>query len=327
MTGNTMSKKRAQCYAALATALKAGLGIDRSLRVAADDGSGPFSRAAERIIINVKDGQTLAQAMAAHPKLFPPVDIILIEIGEETGALEAAFEHLADWYEFKRRIWRTLISGMVYPTLVIHVAALIIPGLQLFLQEISFAGFIATVLLILACFYVPIIGGLLAYRWFSAKPGGRRPMDELMLKIPVLGKALRDLALSRYCRNFLAMYMAGAQADKCNAAAVKMCGNAAVAAWFKPGTQLARDGHEISSGFSRNVPNDFTSLWMTAEEAGRLDDTLKRLADKYAEDAESSFQQLASWLPRIIYACIAVFIIFTIFRLAMGYVAKLVLMQ
>lgn len=309
--------KRDQLYNALATAMKAGLGLDRSLRAAATDGSGPFAQAAERIIADIQGGQTLAQAMGRHPRLFPVADVTLIDVGEETGSLEAAFEHLADWYEFKRRIWRTIIAGMVYPTLVIHVAALVIPAPPALLGEIGFGGYVLAVVSILACFYVPVLAALVAYKWITSKPGGRRPVDEFLLKIPVLGPSLRDLALSRYCRNFLAMYVAGANADRCNAAAVKMCGNAAVAVWFERGTQCAIDGEEVSAGFTRSVPDEFLGLWITAEEGGRLDDALQRLANRYTESAEFRFQQIARWAPRLIYAAIAVFMVITILRLAM----------
>ena len=310
--------KRAQLYTALATAFDAGLGLERALRAAAGDGSGPFAHAVVRIVADVRDGQTLTEAMARHPRLFPTADLTLIEVGEGTGTLEAACRHLADWYEFKRRTWRTIMAGMIYPTLVIHVAAVVIPAPPALLGKISFGSYLLSVLTILACFYVPTVGALLVYRWFTAQPGGRRRVDAVLLRVPGLGGALRDLALSRYCRNFRAMYVAGAGPDKCNAAAVKICGNGAVAAWFEAGTQAARDGHDVSTGFSAQVPHDFLSLWTSAEEAGRLDDTLQRLADNYTESAEFRIKQIARWVPRLIYAAVAVFLVFSILRVAQG---------
>jgi general secretion pathway protein F len=303
-------------YTALETALQAGLGLDRSLRAAVDDGLGPLADAAEQIIAEIHQGRTLAQAMGQHPHLFPAADLALIDFGEETGTLEAVFANLTQWYEFKRRNWQTVLSGMIHPTVVIHAAALIIPAPQALLGQITFTVYGFYVLLILACFYLPVGGAALAYRKFIAQPDGRLHVDEWLLKVPVLGVALRDLALSRYCRNFMTMLVAGANADRCNAAAVKMCGNAAVAAWFEPGTQCARDGHEVTTGFSQQVPHDFMTLWQTAEQSGRLDDSLKRLADNYGESAEARIKQIALWLPRLIYACVAVFLIVTIMRLA-----------
>ena len=307
-----------QLYAALATAFDAGLSLDRAVRVAAGNGSGPLAQATARIVADVRDGQTLAQAVARHPHLFPAADVTFIEVGEETGTLEAACRHLADWYEFKRRNWRTVVAGMTYPTVVIHVAALVIPAVPALLGQITFGRYVLNMLAILACFYVPIAGALLAYRWFTAQPGGRRRVDALLLRVPVLGVALRDLALSRYCRNFRVMYVAGAGPDKCSAAAVRICGNGAVATWLEGGAEAARSGHEVSTGFSSQVPQDFLSLWTSAEDAGRLDDTLQRLADTYADSAEFRLQQIAHWVPRLIYAAVAVFLVLSIMRLATG---------
>lgn len=303
-------------YTALETALQAGLGLDRSLRAAADDDLGPLADAVEQIIAEIHQGQTLAQAMGKHPQLFPAADLALIDFGEETGTLEAVFGNLAQWYEFKRRNWQTILSGMIHPTVVIHAAALIIPAPQALLGQITFTVYGFYVLLILACFYLPIGAAVLAYRKFIAQPDGRRNVDEFLLKVPVLGVALRDLALSRYCRNFMTMLVAGANEDRCNAAAVAMCGNAAVAAWFEGGTQCVRDGNAVSTGFTAHVPHDFMTLWQTAEESGRLDDSLKRLADNYSESAEARIKQIALWLSRLIYACVGLFLVVTVLRLA-----------
>ena len=66
------------------------------------------------------------------------------------------------------------------------------------------------------------------------------------------------------------------------------------------------------------MPRDFLSLWTSAEDAGRLDDTLQRLADNYADSAEYRFQQIALWIPCLIYAGVAVFLVLSIMRLATG---------
>lgn len=308
--------KREQLYAGMATALEAGLGLDRALRAAAGGNSGPFARAANQIVADVRDGQTLAEAMAAHPQMFPEADVAMVEVGEESGELETAFRRLADWEQFKRRTRRSIVGGMVHPTLVIHVAALVVPAPQALLGRISLGEYVLSVMVILMCFYVPIAAAFFAWRWFAAQPRGRRSVDELLLKVPVLGPALRDLALSRYCRTFLAMYVAGVGPERSNDVATRTCGNAAVAAWLEPGTRSASRGDDLSEGFSTRLPEDFLSLWTSGEQAGRLDDTLERLTATYVESAETRLQHLARWLPRIVYFAICIYMVVTILKLA-----------
>ncbi len=310
-----MALKQQQFYTSMATAINAGLDLDRSL-IASAAGSGRVAHAARNAVHAVQDGQTVADALAPYPAAFPAADLALIEIGEETGTLEQAFNDLADWHAFKKRIWRTIISGMIYPTVVIHIAALVIPAPTALLGKTSLAQYLLTAGAILACFYLPVGGALFVYRWLGRQQQGRRPFDEAVLRIPGVAGALRDLALSRYCRSFLSMYRAGAKTDRCNEQAVKMCGNTAVAAWFDRGTELARAGDEVSSGFSSRLPDDFISLWHSGEEGGRLEDSLERLTRNYADSAELRFQELARWVPRGVYAVIAVFLVYSIFKIA-----------
>ncbi len=67
---------------------------------------------------------------------------------------------------------------------------------------------------------------------------------------------------------------------------------------------------------SSRLPDDFISLWHSGEEGGRLEDSLERLTRNYADSAELRFQELARWVPRGVYAVIAVFLVYSIFKIA-----------
>ncbi len=234
-----MALKQQQFYTSMATAINAGLDLDRSL-IASAAGSGRVAHAARNAVHAVQDGQTVADALAPYPAAFPAADLALIEIGEETGTLEQAFNDLADWHAFKKRIWRTIISGMIYPTVVIHIAALVIPAPTALLGKTSLAQYLLTAGAILACFYLPVGGALFVYRWLGRQQQGRRPFDEAVLRIPGVAGALRDLALSRYCRSFLSMYRADTLDDF----------RTALGGWTYPSANIVFAGKEGDIGYA-----------------------------------------------------------------------------
>jgi type II secretory pathway component PulF len=92
-------------------------------------------------------------------------------------------------------------------------------------------------------------------------------------------------------------------------------GNTVISKQLAGGTEAAKRGGEVSQGFSKSLPRDFLELWRTGEEAGSLDTITKKLGDNHSFTAELLLKNLAVWLPRIIYAFIAIRLIIAIFKL------------
>ena len=75
---------------------------------------------------------------------------------------------------------------------------------------------------------------------------------------------------------------------------------------------MAHAGQPVSSGFGGYLPRDFVEMWKIGEETGSLDDALARLADFTSDRAQSTFTELARWVPRIIYLLIVVYVAYVI---------------
>ncbi len=288
--------------------LAAGVPITRSLQSV--DKRGKAGQLFTQISREVAAGQSLTDAVALHKKQFSSLDLILIEVGEQTGQLAEMFEALSQWYAFRHRLGRSMRSGMVLPLLYIHATALIVPVIACAFSEFDPMVYIRGVLGILAVFYFPaaVILGIIC---LTPKHGPLRwMMDRVVLSMPLLGSAIRDLELGRFSKVFAITYKAGIPIARCAEMATDSLSNVRVRGKLSGGCEQIKRGEEMSVGFSASLPGEFLGLWQTGEESGDLDDAARRLGEMYADNAERKFTTLAQWTPRLIYAIVCMVMVY-----------------
>jgi len=293
-------------YHKLSLLLRAGVPILQSLRNAAGTSSGKIRRALSVVADSVSRGDSLVEAMSRHPKVFMPLDVILVEAGQESGNLTDVLEFLSRWYDFRNRLRRTVVSGMVLPIFLIHFAAVIGPAPGFVLKQYSLTQYYMQTAIILGLLYVPTII-ILAILHLTPKTGlPRLFLDALALRIPLFGQAIKNLALGRFCRAFAMLYKAGIPIIECVEVAGGVTGNAVITRMVKGGADSGRAGNLISAGFSSKLPPDLLSIWQVGEDTGKLDEAAERLADEFSEVAELLFTELAKWMPRLVYFAICI---------------------
>ncbi|MCK5175030.1 MAG: type II secretion system F family protein [Planctomycetes bacterium] len=296
-----MATDRGGVYHNLSVLMSAAVPIFQTLDNVAKNTGGKFGRVFRGIAAYVRQGDRLSQAMSRYPKVFPELDIVLVNAGEESGNLAEVMGFLSRWYDFVKRIRRIILSGMVLPVFLIHITAFLAPVPELVLSTISKHQYLIQAAWTLSYLYIPVLAILCILRFTPRKGPLRFLLDTFILVTPVLGRAVRHLALSRFCRSFVMLYKAGIPIIQCAESAIDVTGNLVVARQLKGGLASGRTGHPISEGFSRTLPNDFLSIWQVGEDTGKLDEAVERLAEEYATSAEMLFEELARWLPRLIY--------------------------
>jgi len=315
-----MKSNRAVVYNNLSVMLEAGVPIVRSLRTVGSGGKGPVAGTFDSLADLASSGVGLPEAMAKYPKVFRPLDVLVAEIGQNSGNLPESFKQLSDWYDFCTRMRRIFISGLILPVLVLHIAA-VVSGLPFFLLgHIDLTGYFICAVRILAMFYVPVMVFLVIMRLRLTAGAVRRLVDLITLKIPVLGRAVRELALSRYCRAFHMLLSAGVPAVQCAEKSAELTGNVIMAGRLRSAAESARAGNTFSEGFSDELPAIFVESWRIGEETGSLDDVTLRLAESTGQTAEWRFTQFAKWLPRIAYF---LFCIYMAYRIIQAYMVVL----
>jgi len=207
-------------------------------------------------------------------------------------------------------------SGKILSAIILHVLVVIIPLLKLIFGKISYSKFLTQIAITLGFIYLAIAIPITLYHLTPNTGIFRRLLDRLVLRIPILGLAVRENSISRYCKGFHMLYKAGVPIAQCAAQAHELTGNTIIADIFKGGAASAEFGNMAYEGFSRKFPLDYLNIWKTGEETGELDKMSAKIAEISGDKAELLFTEFAKWLPRFIYAIICLIMIIRILSMA-----------
>jgi len=311
-----VSSKLAIIYHDLAVLLDAGLPIIKSLDTVSEGLQGHLRNIFSSLSKSVSQGNTFADSMAKYPKVFARLDVMLVKSAELSGELPNCFKMLSNWYEFSNRIKGIIISGLILPILIFHIMVFIVPLPSMVLGKISTTEYMMQIAKVLGFLYL-LIGITLAV-YHSVPNNGlfRRLLDVLILRIPILGQAVRQLSICRYCRGFNMLYKAGVPIKDCAAQATELTGNLIIADIFQGGAASIAAGNMAYKGFSNRLPLDYLNIWQTGEQIGELDKMVDKIAEIAGDRAELLFTEFAKWLPRLVYALVCIVMIIQIFRMA-----------
>jgi type IV pilus assembly protein PilC len=310
-----MGQKLSQIYYNLSLLLEGGVPIRRSLQTILPPLKGRLKKTFQGILDSISQGESISEAITRYPKVFAPLDIAVLKAADTSGNLDQTFKMLSEWYEFRAQLKRTTTAGLVYPLVILHIAAFAPPFVFFIGAQISLSQFWLSVISMLSIFYIP---GLIIYIVFALTPRRgflRRVLDKALQIIPLLRKALLYLALSRYCRSFYMLYSAGVPITKCAEISTETTGNTAVMELVKGGIDCTLAGKPISEGFSKNLPNEFLSLWQIGEESGEMGKVTKKMAEFTSDKAEFMLKEIIKWIPRLVYYAVIALILFQILRL------------
>ncbi len=296
-------------YHNLSMMLAAGMPLVRSLNTVGGGLDRPLRDAFAKLADAVSRGIALSETMSESPHIFDPLDVMTIGAAETSGSLPEMLALLAKWHEFSKKITRKLLSGLALPVLVFHIAAFVGPLPGFFLGGRQFEPYLRSVIGILSIFYVPAVIIFVILRLTPKTGPLRATLDHFSVKIPVLGRAIYRLGISRYCWAFHMLSKAGVPVTATAEKAAAVAGNAVVAERVKAGADTAKSGRPVSEGLSPKLPADFLNIWQVAEETGRLDEVTLRLANNYGQSAEFWFAEFAAWLPRVVYFLVCLIII------------------
>lgn len=310
-----MADKRSAIYHNMYTMLDAGLDILRVFKTLNQGLQGSYKRSWEKLEQSVVAGASIAEAMKQQGGAFDKFDILMVAAAERSGNLPKALELLSKWYEFRHRIITKIRSGLIFPFLVLNIAAFVYPLPGFVVGEITRNEYFGMVWTVLSIFYIPTICILVILYLGKKIPILKYALDYIVLWIPALGKGIFNLSLSRYCRSFYMLSSAGLGAIETAQTACELTGNAVVKRLLQGGAGAARAGSNTSEGFiAEQLSAEFVDLWHVGEESGTMDKVTAKLADISADRAEFCFETFANWLPKVIYACVCIMIIIQIFK-------------
>lgn len=308
-----------QAYFDLATMLDAGLPILRTLDIVVEGRQGYLKRVFSQIRETVTQGSGLAEALDKHPRIFPELDRMLVEAAETSGSLSTSFTMLSQWHDFVHRITRRMIMGLIYPFLILHIAAFVFGLPSLVLGRLTTGAYLIQVFHILLLLYIPTITVIVFIFLRDRFPVLRLPLDFAVLRIPVLGLAVYHMSICRYAKAFAMLYGAGVPITETTERATRATGNIIVARLFEGGKASVHAGGMAWEGFSKRLPTEYRQLWQIGEETGELDKTTAKIAEIAGDRADLYFTAFGQWLPKVVYFIIMGILAVMILTLASQY--------
>jgi type II secretory pathway component PulF len=314
--------QRAEFYHQLNQFTSAGIPIVRALEQIKRSPPAPSFRAPlQRLLDELAKGATLAESLQRLDWL-PAFDLALIGAGEQSGRLDTCFRLLADYYNDRARVIKQVISQLIYPVGLIHLAALI------FFVVLPFAAsqFNASLTLLFAkaaLVLSPLYGAVafMIYATQSKHGENWRARSEAALRlVPLLGTARHYLALSRLAAALEALISAGVNIFEAWDLAATASGSPAlrraVTAW-KPQVVAG----QMPSEAVRHCPlfpETFANLYASGEISGKLDESLRHLNRLYNEDGTRKLNAFATWMPRLVYLLVVLLIAYKIVQFWTG---------
>jgi len=298
-----------------ATMIDAGLNVVAALLILeqqTDDKA--LSEVVREVRADVEGGMLLSQAMAQHPKVFDRLYIAMVEAGEAAGILDTVLDRVALQIEKEMKIKRRVKGAMIYPTLVLCFAFLVLAGMLLFLVPIFEDIFkdldgelpILTKIIVAASdimkgywFVVfPAIGGsIYGFRRWKKTPSGRQVWDRFKLHAPAgIGKVVLKVTMARFSRTLATLVAAGVDIIKALEISGQTAGNWVVESALADVRAKVHQGVPIAEPLIDNpvFPPLVSQMVKVGEETGELEKMLDKIADFYEDEVDASIQALTS---------------------------------
>jgi type II secretory pathway component PulF len=315
----------------LSVGLSAGLPLVQALAVVKDQAEhAGVAELTGDLVERVTRGDALSEAMAAHPGVFSAMQISMTRAGETAGALDQMMGSLSDFAERDLELREKLRAAAMYPMMVVGLGVVSIAVIVLFIlprimvvvaetggdlpwpTRVVMAvteglrtpgGAVAAALL--------AVGAVALWRWTRTEEG-RLAVDGLKLRLPVVGTAVRRVAVSRFARTLGTLAGAGIQIVPAMRIVRDTLGNEVLARHLDTAADGVERGQSIADELrsSGQFPQLLIQVIAMGERTGRLDSLLMQTADSYDKETASALDKMMSILPVLIILVLALFVAF-----------------
>src|ERR1700752_310091 len=272
---------------------------------------------------DVEEGSTLAAAMARHPKVFDQLYTNMVEAGETGGILDLILQRLSTFIEKLVKLKRDIVSAMIYPTAVILLAiaavavimivvipqfqniflGLLGPGEQLPLPTrivVGIRNLLASWggLTVLA----GISGATIGVRYYYKTPNGRKVIDRLLLKVPILGDIFRKIAVARFSRTLSTLLSSGVPILQSLDITARTAGNVVIETAILNVRAAVEQGKSFVEPLraAELFPHMVSQMVGIGEQTGALDAMLGKIADFYEQEVDAAIANLLTLMEPVL---------------------------
>ncbi|MGZ5465887.1 MAG: type II secretion system F family protein [Thermoanaerobaculia bacterium] len=284
-----------------------------------------FKRVLIQIRSDVESGSNLADSMRKHPKVFSDLYTNMVAAGEAGGILDTILQRLANYIEKAVKLNGQVRSAMIYPVAVISIACIVVAvilwkvipvfaslfeslGAELPMPTrvvIALSNFIASFWWLMIMLFV---AGWFATKKYHQTYKGKRVLDGILLKIPILGILLRKIAVARFCRTLATLTSSGVPILDGLTITARTAGNSVIEDAIMATRKSVEEGKTISEplGDTEIFPPMVVQMIAVGEQTGALDTMLSKIADFYEEEVDVAVAGLMKLLEPVLIAFLGV---------------------
>jgi type IV pilus assembly protein PilC len=298
-----------------ATMIEAGLNVVSSLVILEEQTDDPyFAMVIKEIRADVEGGLLLSQALSRHPKIFSRLYVAMVEAGEAAGILDQVLDRVAYQIEKETQIKRRVKGAMMYPTMVLIFATLVLIGLLMFLVPV-FVNIFAqlhgqlpklTQIVVAASnqlrhhwyiIFPAMIGSVWGVRRAKRTETGRQVWDRTKLRIPMkIGDVVLKVTMARFSRTLSTLVAAGVDIIKALEITGQTAGNWVIEEALADVRVKVHQGVPIAQPLIENpvFPPMVSQMVKIGEETGELEKMLSKIADFYEDEVDAAIASLTA---------------------------------
>jgi len=296
------------------TMIDAGLPIIQCLDILYTQQDNPtFKKEIKELKESVEGGQTMAEALKKFPKEFDDLFVNMVAAGEAGGILDVILRRLSTYMEKAAKLKKQVKGAMMYPLITLAIAIIVVIVILVFVIPVfqeMFADFgkelpLPTQMVVAASELVKskilyIIGAVIlfivAFKKFYSTPRGRELLDDMFLKLPIVGILIRKVAVSKFTRTMGTMMSSGVAILDALDIVAKTAGNKTIEKAIYNVRSGISEGRTMADPLAESgvFPSMVCSMIAVGESTGALDAMLDKIADFYEEEVDAAVENLTS---------------------------------
>jgi type IV pilus assembly protein PilC len=306
-----------------ATMIDAGLPLVQCLEIlSSQQPNKKFGAILKDVKSSVEGGSSFSEALRRHPKVFDELFVNLVAAGETGGILDSIMVRLSVYLEKRQKLIRQVRGAMVYPSIVIVIAAgvmtvlltFVIPAFENMFKDFGggrdnlpaltrmiiaisqgFVSFLPYLIVLTGA----IIGGI---SWLYRQPQGKRFFHRTFLSMPILGPVLKKIAVARFTRTLGTLLQSGGPILDSLDICARTAGNVIIEAGVLYVRQSISEGKNMAEPLAQSkiFPDMVVQMIAVGEQTGALDQMLNKVADFYEEETDVAVAAMTSALEPIL---------------------------
>lgn len=303
----------------LCTLIESGIAIMPALQIALEQArNDAFRKVVAALIKDIRAGSSFSEAMGKHPKVFTEMYTQMAKVGEQAGNLDVALSQAAIQMEKEQLLIQKAKRAMMMPAITSVAAVFVIvilfavalpPMIDMFTNLDVELPLITRLLIAITDFIgayklyllLGVVGVVILARWYTRRPRGRRKLDWLLLKAPLIGQINLSANMSRFSRTMSTLLSAGLPLVQIMNLAQQSVSNGIIRDALEHVRKGLTEGQGLYGPMARTeiFPSLLLQMVRVGEETGTLDSTFTTLADVYERQADERMSALVSTIEPV----------------------------